>query len=161
MRCLIWQSLLLYSSVYQAMSGLSTFTTSWSPLSTMIQLCRLGTFSPCTAGSSKWFHVFTSHLKPLFKKNLLQCIVVVWSFLRLLKLRKLTACKLYLLGGGPTQCHGVLEHRLNLYRIIPLKSRWYSQMSHFVHKWMSQLIIWLIVAALLPTFQKITFVSKG
>ena len=32
--------------------------------------------------------------------HLLQCIVVVRSFLRMLKLRKLTVCKLHLWGGS-------------------------------------------------------------
>ena len=51
--------------------------------------------------------------------HLLQCIVVLQSFLRMLKLRKLD--KLYLSRGGPTLCHGVLEHGLNLHRNIPLR----------------------------------------
>ena len=42
--------------------------------------------------------------------HLLQCIVVVRSFLRMLKLRKLAV---YLSRGGPTPCHIVLEHGLN------------------------------------------------
>ena len=53
--------------------------------------------------------------------HLLQCIVVVRSFLRMLKLRKLVVHKLYLSRGGPTWCHGVLEHGLNLHWNIPLK----------------------------------------
>ena len=52
--------------------------------------------------------------------HLLQCIVVVWSFLRMLKLRKLAVRKLYLLRGGRTLCQGVLEHGLNLHQNIPL-----------------------------------------
>ena len=52
--------------------------------------------------------------------HLLQCIVVVWSFLRMLKLRKLAVHKLYLSRGCRTQCQGVLEHGLNLHRNIPL-----------------------------------------
>ena len=53
--------------------------------------------------------------------HLLQCIVVVRSFLRKLKLRELALCKIYLSRGGSTWCHGVLEHGLNLHRNIPLK----------------------------------------
>ena len=52
--------------------------------------------------------------------HLLQCIVVVRSFLRMLKLRKLAVRKLYLWRGRPTRCQGVLEHGLNLHRNIPL-----------------------------------------
>ena len=44
------------------------------------------------------------------------------SFLRLLKLHKLAVVKLDLLSwGGLTQCHGVLDHGLNLRRNIPLR----------------------------------------
>ena len=53
--------------------------------------------------------------------HLQQCIVVVRSFLRILKLRKLAVRKLYLSrGGGRTWCQGVLEHWLNLHQNIPL-----------------------------------------
>ena len=53
---------------------------------------------------------------------ILHCIVIVRSFLRLLKLRKLAFCKLDLSGGGGlTQCHDVLDHGLSFYRNIPLK----------------------------------------
>ena len=52
--------------------------------------------------------------------HLQQCNVIVWSFLRMLKLRKLAVRKLYLWRGGPTRCQGVLVHRLNLHRNIPL-----------------------------------------
>ena len=52
--------------------------------------------------------------------HLLQCIVVVRSFLRMLKLRKLAVRKLYLSRGGRTRCQGVLEHGLNLHRNTPL-----------------------------------------
>ena len=52
--------------------------------------------------------------------HLLQCIVAARSFLRMLKLRKLAVRKLYLPRGGPTWCHGVLEHGLNLHQTIPL-----------------------------------------
>ena len=51
--------------------------------------------------------------------HLLQC-VVVRSFLRMLKLRKLAVRKLYLSRGGRTRCQGVLEHGLNLHQNIPL-----------------------------------------
>ena len=52
--------------------------------------------------------------------HLLQCIVVVWLFLRMLNLRKLAVRKLYLLRGGCTRCQGVLDHGLNLHQNIPL-----------------------------------------
>ena len=52
--------------------------------------------------------------------RILQCIVIVQSFLRLLKLHKLAVCKGG--GGGLTWCHGVLAHGLNLHRNIPLTS---------------------------------------
>ena len=52
--------------------------------------------------------------------HLLQCIVVVRSFLRLLKLRKLAVRKLYLWRGVHTRCQGVLDYGLNLHRNIPL-----------------------------------------
>ena len=61
--------------------------------------------------------------------HLLQCIVFVRSFLRLLKLRKLGVCKLYLSRGGSTRCHGVLEHGLNLHRNILLR-----RILHICHK---------------------------
>ena len=50
----------------------------------------------------------------------LQCIVIVWSFLRLLKLHKLVVGKLDLTRGGLTRCHGALDHGLNLHQNIPL-----------------------------------------
>ena len=52
--------------------------------------------------------------------HLLQCIVVVRLFLRMLKLRKLAVRKFYLSRGGRTQCQGVLDYGLNLHRNIPL-----------------------------------------
>ena len=52
--------------------------------------------------------------------HLLQCIVVVRSFLRMLKLCKIAVPKLYLSRGDRTQRQGVLEHGLNLHRNIPL-----------------------------------------
>ena len=55
--------------------------------------------------------------------HLLQCIVVGRSFLTMITLRKLVVCKLYLSRGGPTRCHGVLEHGLNLHRNIPLNTK--------------------------------------
>ena len=54
--------------------------------------------------------------------HLLQCIVVVWSFLRMLKLRKLAVRKLYLSRGGRTRYQGVSDYGLNFYRNIPLIS---------------------------------------
>ena len=53
-------------------------------------------------------------------RHKLQCIVIVQSFLRLLKLHKLAVGKLDLLRGGLTRCHGVLDHGLNLWWNIPL-----------------------------------------
>ena len=47
-------------------------------------------------------------------RRILRCIVIVRSSLRLLKLDKLAG------GGGLTQCHGVLDHGLNLHQNIPL-----------------------------------------
>ena len=57
-------------------------------------------------------------------RHRLQCIVIVRSFLRLLKIYMLAVRKLDLSrgGGGLTQCHGVLDHGLNLNRNIPLNS---------------------------------------
>ena len=52
--------------------------------------------------------------------HLLQCIVVVRSFLRMLNLCKLAVRKLYHSRWGPTRCRGVLEHGLNLHQNIPL-----------------------------------------
>ena len=46
--------------------------------------------------------------------HLLQCIVVR-SILRMLKLRKLAVCKLYLSRGGRTRRQGVLDYGLNLH----------------------------------------------
>ena len=51
---------------------------------------------------------------------LLQRIVVVRSFLRMIKLRKLAVCKLYLSRWCRTRCQGVLDYGLNLHRNIPL-----------------------------------------
>ena len=50
----------------------------------------------------------------------LQCIVIVRSFLRLLKLHKLVVGKLNLSRRGLTRCHGVLDHGFNLRWNIPL-----------------------------------------
>ena len=49
--------------------------------------------------------------------RILQCTVIMQSFLRLLKLRKLAVCKQ---RGSLTRCHHVLDHGLNLNRNIPL-----------------------------------------
>ena len=48
----------------------------------------------------------------------LQCIVIIQSFLRLLKLHKLVVGKLDLSRGGLTLCHGVLDHGLTKTKII-------------------------------------------
>ena len=48
------------------------------------------------------------------------CYCAVISEIRLLKLLKLVVCKLDLLRGGFTRCHGVLGHGLNSQRNIPL-----------------------------------------
>ena len=53
-------------------------------------------------------------------RHRLQCIVIVPSFLRLLKLHEPAVGKLDLSRRGLTWCHGVLYHRLNLPRNIPL-----------------------------------------
>ena len=50
----------------------------------------------------------------------MQYIVIVRSFLRLLKLHKLAVRKLDLLRWGLTGCHSVLDHGLNLCRNISL-----------------------------------------
>ena len=55
-------------------------------------------------------------------RHITQCTIIVWSFLRLLKLRKLAVCKLDLLRGSFTRCHSVLDHGLNLHRNILLTS---------------------------------------
>ena len=52
----------------------------------------------------------------------LQCIVIVRSFLRLLKLHKLAVGKLDLSSGGLTRCHSVLDHGLNLRWNIPFNA---------------------------------------
>ena len=52
--------------------------------------------------------------------HLQQHIVVVRSFLRMLKLHKLAVHKLYLSRGGRTTCQGVLDYGLNRHRNIPL-----------------------------------------
>ena len=54
--------------------------------------------------------------------HLLQCIVVMWSFLRMLKLCKLAVRKLSLSRGGRTLCQGVSDYGLNLHRNIPLNT---------------------------------------
>ena len=54
--------------------------------------------------------------------HILQCIVIVQSFLRLLKLHKLAVCKLDLSRGGLARCHSVLDHGLNLRHNTPLNS---------------------------------------
>ena len=53
-------------------------------------------------------------------RHRLQCVVIVQSFLRLLKLRKLAIGKLDFSRGGSYSCHSVLHHGLNLLRNIPL-----------------------------------------
>ena len=65
--------------------------------------------------------IFDAFLMAIYTwTHLLQCIVVVWSFLRMLKLLNLAVHKLYLSMGGRTWCQGVLHHGLNLHRNIPL-----------------------------------------
>ena len=54
-------------------------------------------------------------------RHRLQGIVIVKSFLRLLKLHKLKFGQLDLSRGDLTWCHGVLDHGLNLYLNVPLK----------------------------------------
>ena len=51
--------------------------------------------------------------------HMLQCIVIMRPFLRLLKLCKLVVCKLDLSRRDHTRCHRVLHHGLNY---IPLTS---------------------------------------
>ena len=58
--------------------------------------------------------------------HLLQCVVVVRSFLRMLKLRKLVVRKLYL-SRGCTRCQGVLERGLNLHRNILLNTNYTNE----------------------------------
>ena len=58
----------------------------------------------------------------LFRDKLLQCIVAVRSFLRMLKICWLTVCKLDLSSECLTQLHGVLDHGFNLHWNIPLTS---------------------------------------
>ena len=53
----------------------------------------------------------------------MQCIVILQSFLRLLKQRKRAVCKLDLSRGGLTQCHGVLDHGIHFHRNIPFRGR--------------------------------------
>ena len=53
-------------------------------------------------------------------RHRLQCIVIVQSFLRLLKLHKLVVGKLVLSKEGLTRCHCLLHHGLNLHRNIAL-----------------------------------------
>ena len=55
-------------------------------------------------------------------RHRLQCIVIVLSFLRLLKLHKLAVRKFDLSREVFTQCHGMLDHGLNLHRNIPSDS---------------------------------------
>ena len=62
------------------------------------------------------------------RRHRLQYIIIVWSFLRLLKLRKLSVFKLDLSRGCLTWCHGVLDHGLNLHRNIPLR----NNCKHFI-----------------------------
>ena len=47
-------------------------------------------------------------------RHILQCIVIIRSFLRLLKLHKLAVCNLDLLRGGLTLCHGVSLNNIPL-----------------------------------------------
>ena len=53
-------------------------------------------------------------------RHRLQCIFIVQPFLRLLKLHKLAVGKLDLLLIA-TQCHGMIDHGLNLCREYPFK----------------------------------------
>ena len=64
------------------------------------------------------------------RRHRLQYIVIVRSFLRLLKLHKLAVGKLDLSrGGGLTQCHGVLDCGLNLHWNIPSRKNYKPQIS--------------------------------
>ena len=51
-------------------------------------------------------------------RRILQCIVIMQYFLRLLKLLKLAVYKLDL--SSVTRCYGALDHGLNLHGNIPL-----------------------------------------
>ena len=53
--------------------------------------------------------------------HLLQRIVVVRSFLRMVKIRKLAVRKLYVSRGVRTRRQGVSDHGLNLHQNIPLR----------------------------------------
>ena len=72
--------------------------------------------------------------------HLLQCIVVVWSLLRMLKLRKLAVRKLYLSRGGRTRCQGVSDHGLNLHRNIPLNRLLQCNLNSHVQKEISTIL---------------------
>ena len=61
----------------------------------------------------------------------LQCIVIVGSFLKLLKLHKLVVVKLDISRGGLTRCHAVLDHGLNLCRNMPLRNMSQQPLSEY------------------------------
>ena len=68
-----------------------------------------------------WFVVISSFLMAVsWWRHRMQCIVTMWSFLRLLKLQA-SGWQTWSPAGGLTVCHGVLDHALNLHRNIPLR----------------------------------------
>ena len=64
--------------------------------------------------------IICGFLMAIYTWTHLQQRIVVRSFLRMLKLRKVVVRKLYLSRGVPTWCQGVLDHGLNSQRNIPL-----------------------------------------
>ena len=81
----------------------------WDPVSNVAEVW-------CCSEHYLWLFDGDLYLDPFTA----QCIVVVRSFLRMLKLHKLGVRKLYLSRGRRTWCHGVLDHGLNLHQNIPL-----------------------------------------
>ena len=86
----------------------------WDPICTVAEVW-------CCSEHYLWLWLFF-WWRFLGLRHKLQCIVIVWSLLRSLKLLKLALRKLDLSRAGRTWCHGVLYHGLNLHRNIPLRA---------------------------------------
>ena len=97
-----WVSFIFYNKAGNDIKCLMPWNMCWDPVCNVAEVWCLVLF----------WALFVVLTEIYTWTHLLQCIVVVWSSLRMLKL--------YLLRGGRTLCQGVWEHGLNLHQNIPL-----------------------------------------
>ena len=91
------------------LSGFPTRGSCWSG-----ELCSLYNRNPVWCCSEHYLWLWVALMGVSTWRHILQCIVIVRPFLRLLNYVSLQSAKLI------SRCHDVLDHGLNLHRNIPL-----------------------------------------